>query len=377
MGLLSVLFPRVGRTVVTNYSADQAKQKHKDDANICFWATFVISIILTGFAYHTYVVYKDVANSFGDILVSEPGLTPRPTDAGALVHVAAPAATVRPTAAVGDKDFNLQIYGPFALRREVEYCQWVEHSSTETTKHSDGSETTETTYYYTKGWRPAPVISAFFNQPGAHHNPQRDPYPPGRVDATDVAVGNGFTVDSNLAQEVSVGRESVVPWNTNNYVNFMRSNAYKRNNFYYTNKDGWFYSPYKPSLAESFAKAAVEYMEGSLFDFQIGDIFSECNAGDIRVRFRTKTPAGGVSFIGRQTDKKGRVNTFKSIEDREVDAIYEGLHSAKEIMEMKISDVFSTFMWTAIGSVVSWIVTAFAYRNLSASEEEEQKRKYY
>ena len=367
------MFPRVGRTVVTNYSADQAKKKHEDDANTCFWITFVISILLSGYAYHTYSVYRDVANSFGDILVNEPGLTPRPTDAGALVHVAAPPATIRPARAVGDKAFNLQIYGPFALRREVEYCQWVEHKNTRTTKHDDGSETTETTYYYTKGWRLTPVSSLLFNQPGAHHNPQRDPYPSGMVDATDVAVGNGFVVDKNLAQKVSVNKERVVPWNTNNYVNFMHSNAYSKNNFYYTNKDGWFYSPYKPSLAESFVKTAVEYMEGSLFDFQIGDLFSECNAGDIRVRFRSIAPAGGVSFIGRQTGKNGRVNTFKSIEDREVAAIYEGLHSAEEIKEMKISDTFSTFVWTAIGSVVSWIITAFAYQNLRYSEEEKQK----
>ena len=380
MGFMSVLFPRRGRTVVRHYSASQAKKNHEFNQNVCFWISIVISVILTGVTYHTHTVYKDIQRSMGDIVINEPGLTPQPSHAGSVVHISAPATSIRPKKAVSDAEFNVGIYGPFSMSREVEYCQWTEHQSTKTHKHRDGSETTETTYYYTKGWRSTPINSLFFNQPGAHHNPQRDPYPSRSVvDSTDVSVGNGFTIDSNLAKYVSVSSHPVVNWDASSYNAFMKSQAHQRDNFYYTNKNGWFYSPYTPSTAERLAKAAVQYMEGSLFDFQLGDLFSECTAGDIRVRYRTKTPSGGVSLIGRQTDDMGRIDTFKSIDDREVDAIYEGRHSAEEVKRLRIADAFSNFMWAGIGMIVSWVVTGavLMYKNKNEEDDEEEHEKEY
>lgn len=364
MGFMSILFPRRGRTVVRHYSADQAERKKEMNQNVFFWLMVVVSFILTGFTYHSYSVYKDIQRSLNDIIVNEPGLTPHPGYAGSVIHIAAPSNTIQPAKPLGDIDFNLNIYGPFSMKREVEYCQWMEHQSTRTHKHSDGSETEETTYYYTKGWRPSTIPSIFFNQPGAHHNPQRDPYPSlNVVDSTDVNVGDGYTIDSNLAKHVSVKSEPVVNWDFNSHSNFLQSSAHKKDNFYYTNKNGWFYSPYSPSTSEKLAKMAVEYMEGSLFDYQFADLFSECTAGDIRVRFRTKTPKDGVSLIGRQSDENGRIDTFKSIDDREVDAIYEGMHSANEVKNMKISDTFTKFVLFALGTLISWVVTGFVLKN--------------
>ena len=376
MGFMSILFPRRGRTVVRHYSSSQAKERREFNQNLCFWICIVVSIILTGVTYHTHTVYKDIQHSLGDIIINEPGLIRNPSHAGTVVHIAAPPTSIHPKKAVSDIDFNVGIYGPFSMRREVEYCQWTEHQSTKTHKHSDGSETTETTYYYTKGWRSSPISSIFFNQPGNHHNPQRDPYPSGTVDSTDVSINNNeFTVDSNLARYVSVNSEPVVNWDINNYNTFMKSQAHNRDNFYYTNKDGWFYSPYTPSVAERLAKTAVQYMEGSLFDFQVADLFSECTAGDIRVRYRTKTPMGGVSLIGRQVDSTGRIDTFKSIDDREVDAIYEGMHSADEVKRLRIADAFSNFMWAGIGMVISWVVSGVVlmYKNKAREDDEHEK----
>lgn len=368
--------PRVGRTAVRYYTAEGARRRDNSCANYCYWAMLVISFILTATVYSTYTTYKDVSKSLGDIIVNEPGLTPHSAYRGSLVHIAAPSYTVKPKKAVSDEAFNLDYYGAFVMRREVEYCQWVEHQSTQTYKHGDGSETTETTYYYTKGWRSKPIYSALFDQPGAHHNPQRNPYPPGIVDSTDVSVGYGYTVDSNLAKHVSVEKEYYVSWDADSYKTFMKSQAHQRDNFYYTNKDGWFYSPYTPSTAERLAKTAVQYMEGSLFDFQLGDLFSECTAGDIRVRYRIKTPEGGVSLIGRQTDDKGRIDTFKSIDDRDVDVIYEGMHSVDEIKNMKVNDAYSEFIGALILCIVSWIITVIVI-GLTSESEPEYKYKYY
>lgn len=367
-------FPRQGRTEVRYYTAQQANEKNESRSSCCFWAMVVISFGLTAAVYSTYCTYKDVSKSLGDILVDEPGLSPRAAYAGSIVHIAAPPSTVRPAKAVSDKYFNIEYYGAFVLRREVEYCQWMEHQSTQTHKHSDGSETEETTYYYTKGWRSAPIGSMLFNQPGAHHNPQRNPYPPGIVDYTDVNVGNGYTIDSNLAKHVSVDTEYYIAINSTGFDKFIKSRAYKKDNFYYTNKEGWFYSPYTPSTAEKLAKMTVELMEGSLFDYQLADLFSECTAGDIRVRFRIKDPKDGVSLIGRQTDKRGRINTFKSIEDREVDIIYEGIHSTSKLKDLKVSDVYDEFIGMVFFCIVSWIIT-WIVSCVTSNSNDEQKYK--
>ena len=378
MGLMSLLFPRRGRTVVRHYSAESAKEKHESDATVSFWIFVVISLVLSGFTHHYYTVYNDLHNSLNDIIIREPGLTPTPSYTGSVVHIAAPANTIKPHKAVSDEDFNVHLYGPFSLEREVEYCQWFEHESTTTTKHSDGSETTTTTYYYTKGWRSSHVSSILFDQPAAHHNPLRDPYPSKTyADVTDVSVGDGYVIDKNLAKHVSVGYEPVVRWNSSIYESFLKSPAHLVDNFYYTNKDGWFYSPYTPSVAETLAKSALQYAEGTLFDYQFADLFSECTAGDIRVRFRSKTPENGVSLIGRQVDDAGKISTFKSIDDRDVDLIYEGIHSADKLKDMKVGDAFSTFVWFLIGSMVSWAITGFLFSVKNKNEENGEKKKNY
>lgn len=377
---MNIIFPRRGRTYASHYSAEQAKKRHEFNHTFFFWLMVVISLGLTAYTYHTYSIYKDIQQSLNDIDVHEVTLTPNSSFTNTVIHLSAPQTTIHPQKPLSDVDFNLNIYGPFSLKREVEYCQWMEHQSTRTIKHSDGSETEETTYYYTKGWHSTTIPSLFFNQPGNHHNPQRDPYPSRHViDSTDVTIGNGYVIDSNLAKYVNVKSEPVVNWDQQSYDKFTQSAAHKIDNFYYTNNNGWFYSPYTPSVAERLAKTAVQFMEGSLFDFQIGDLFSQCTAGDIRVRYRTKTPEGGVSLIGRQTDSKGRVNTFTSIDNREVDVIYEGMHGTEELKRMKISDTFKRFVWFSVGCVVAWVVTGLVlqYKKKVDREMEDNHEKYY
>jgi Transmembrane protein 43 len=79
--------------------------------------------------------------------------------------------------ALSDEDFRVSApTNSFRLRREVEYCQWVEFHTDETREDTDGNKHTLRTYYYQKSWRSHPVPSLLFDQPGAHHNPLRAPF---------------------------------------------------------------------------------------------------------------------------------------------------------------------------------------------------------
>ena len=59
--------------------------------------------------------------------------------------------------------------------------------------------------------------------------------------------------------------------------------------FVYVGQGGYFFSPHAASDFEKLAKVAGQYFEGSLFDYQVGDVVAaltgSCAAGDIRVSF--------------------------------------------------------------------------------------------
>ncbi|NEO82983.1 MAG: hypothetical protein F6J87_01795 [Spirulina sp. SIO3F2] len=75
------------------------------------------------------------------------------------------------TETIGDNEF-LKSDTYLAFWREVEMFAWEENSSSETTKNTGGSETTETTYTYSKAWSSSPENSSFFEVPDGHENPE-------------------------------------------------------------------------------------------------------------------------------------------------------------------------------------------------------------
>ena len=65
---------------------------------------------------------------------------------------------------LSDADFGIGAKA-IALRRSVEYYQWVEHASQKKEDKLGGKEVTTTTYTYTKEWVSRPVESANFHDP--------------------------------------------------------------------------------------------------------------------------------------------------------------------------------------------------------------------
>lgn len=60
-----------------------------------------------------------------------------------------------------------------AVKREVEMYSWAEKTESHSKTNTDGSETTETTYTYSKGWEENPKSSSNFKRPEGHENPQK------------------------------------------------------------------------------------------------------------------------------------------------------------------------------------------------------------
>jgi hypothetical protein len=83
------------------------------------------------------------------------------------------------------------------------------------------------------------------------------------------------------------GPSHVKQFNYRELDGFQSSNAHRNWQFYYTDYNGWFFSPYQESMALSLAKGFGKFLEGSLFDWQFGDLMDTvagCTAGDVRVR---------------------------------------------------------------------------------------------
>ena len=88
-----------------------------------------------------------------------------PANEGKLVHMCGDATTQD---VLKDAEFGISHNG-IMLRRKVQYYQWVEKSHEETKKNMGGSETTVTTYTYSKEWCNKPVNSTSFKERG-HDN---------------------------------------------------------------------------------------------------------------------------------------------------------------------------------------------------------------
>ena len=88
-----------------------------------------------------------------------------PANEGKLVHMCGDATTQD---VLKDAEFGIEHNG-MLLRRKVQYYQWREKSHEETKKNFGGSETTVTTYTYSKDWCNKPVNSTAFKEPG-HDN---------------------------------------------------------------------------------------------------------------------------------------------------------------------------------------------------------------
>ena len=323
-----------------------------------------------------------------------------------------------------DHEMNIGIPGALTLHRNTEYCQWQEIQSQDcqtckrTVKARDGSTKEEsyqcnciTTYNYIKRWKNRKIDSLLFNQPGAHHNPQRDPMPSTTFVGEDVTlefdgdVCNDDNDKSNsdpTSPSVSAKLDPTMlangvrnqPWRNVDFVpqgkapppsffsryfsdrtryeplqllkNTPTSPAAIEDNFVYVGQGGYFFSPYESSTASKLFNYFAQYLEGSLFDYQLGDLvgaLASCTAGDIRFYYSVKDP-NEISVLGQVREANGVVQITPRVlqgvgneKDSSIGLVHSGKHSAQDMLLAEDSD--SRFKATVMRAIFFlWSIAA-------------------
>ncbi|KAI9029254.1 hypothetical protein DFJ74DRAFT_478980 [Hyaloraphidium curvatum] len=261
-----------------------------------------------------------------------------PGMAGNMVHlnartVAASDPPVDPLFRVGGFDQSIR------LRRRVEFCEWREFSTESCRKTGSGDNEREVCtrqYYYIKDWQSSHVTSMMFDQPFGHQNPSRpelmqllrdgggDAHTGGaifeapHVYAAHTSNSDLVELDKRIVSAFDWFRNLVKP--TPSMLEEFRSSpassaalppgeqpSESKPVFRYVG-GGYFVSFYAPGTGWKILRGLGMAFDGSLLDYQIADLFSKCEAGDVRVSFDV-VEASPVSVVGKLGFAEGNAGT--------------------------------------------------------------------
>eukprot|EP00762_Andalucia_godoyi_P002103 ANDGO_02615.mRNA.1 Transmembrane protein 43 homolog len=330
---------RIGRTRFI--SAEQAVREAKCGARIWRVVSVLAAALSIAAVFNTEQSRRDYQVAFDEVQklsvnAREDSLPDRLH--GRVVHLVAE--NVHPDEILRDEEFGVIFPQSYRVRRTVEYCQWLEHSFDHVERDRDGNERRSRTYSYTKTWVPRPVPSFLYDQPFAHHNPQRTPY----EDQTSLvrsATAGLFRLSSEILKALPLNtRSKFRPTDVST-----ETSAFNNHGFVYIG-DGYFLSKYQPSLGESVVRTAGQIAEGSLLDFQIADLFSRCDAGDVRVYF--DVCIGSVaSVVGQLSDSSNEIGAFTASNGVAVGLMHFGKLSLDEMTRQYQSSHFWNSVFVA------------------------------
>jgi hypothetical protein len=256
---------------------------------------------------------------------------------GQLIHFSS--TSLQPAFELEDSSFSISFPRAVKYQRHTEYCQWREYHTDKEYEDSDGNKHTERTYYYMKEWVSYLVPSLLFDQPAAHHNPLRDPYPALSRSVPSAKV-DAFELNKNLIDRMHMSSKVLF---TREDPPVLVGPAFSQHdtnsNFRYIG-DGYFYSSYAPSGAETLFKVLGQTLEGTLLDYQLGDLFSQCSAGDIRIHFTVVSPRE-FSVIAKQVDSNGNLDVYTANNGYNIGIIHKGFKDAHKMFD----DELSSYRW--------------------------------
>lgn len=357
---------RSGRTVVyTRRSGSQGSNdcvdKFLEILLIIIGITFLIGVPL--YSHHCEQELFELTLAFeeaSEVVISvDSDQNPKAHLSGELLHVQS--SDVEPDSILSDRDFDVSAPNALKMKRNTEYCQWMEHY-TESREKRGEEEIVTRTYYYTKGWHSYRIPSFAFDQPFRHNNPQRDPTPYRYWQVEGARLGD-YTVDVDIINSISSYKEK--QWQHEDIIKFTNSPAALEHNFKYIG-DGYFYSAYSEGDILTIAKLAGQYLEGSLLDIQLFDLFPQCTPGDIRVYYTSIEPSQ-VTAIGLQKDAVGSLGGWRSSRNYLVALLGEGFKTADELMQEYRDNYLHWTVWVSRAFLIIWatVVSFFLFPSKS------------
>jgi len=250
------------------------------------------------------------------------------------------------------------------------------------------------------------INSLMFDQPGAHHNPQRDPMPNRMFVGDDAKLtfheGEGDTTNKNDANQHNENKQHhrerggliEAHLDPNMLSSGVRNQPYRRieftpdgtapppsffsrlfsfsfgptrrtrfeplqllkdtpnspaaihDNFVYVGQGGYFFSAYESATSSKLFNFFAQYLEGSLFDWQMGDLMPSCTSGDIRFYYQVQDPTI-VSVVGQLKSMQNSnmlqitPRTMNGIGDEKsstIGLVHSGHHSAQAMLMTEDSD---------------------------------------
>ena len=229
---------------------------------------------------------------------------------GKLVHMTGDATTQD---VLKDAEFGIE-YNGMMLQRNVEFYQWVEKSHEETKKNFGGSETTVTTYTYSKDWCNKPVNSTTFKEPG-HDNIVSYPVSGREQYATNVQYG-AFKFTQDMIEKLSNKKtyslaEYKIPA-------ALRGRACVADKFVYVGR----------KTAQS---ATPQVQEPAPQEESCSVSPTDPQIGDVRITWEVISPKEAVSIVYVQTGDTFTPYHAKS--DRSVALLGMGIQSAEQLYE--------------------------------------------
>ena len=348
---------------------------YDNNTNVNWCLIICAGLFMIAFPYYLFLQEKLFLDMSGAFLEIEDLIVENPStgEVGTIAHYDG---TYKGT--VADAQFGVSVNHSLVLNRHTEYCQWREYttSSCETCYRTENNERVsyscncKTTYHYVKDWTSSRRISLLFDQPVNHNNPIRDPAPSAKFSSGDAVLLQGNVPLSEDLVSKTKATPKRVEWERGDgrtaattrveefsffspktwfgiYDTFRiepvsllgkttHSRAASEDNFYYIGQGGYFFSPYQASDAERLLKLFGGYIEGTLFDWQIMDLFPQCTAGDIRVHYTVLDP-DNISVVG-QISSDGVLDSFKTSNNFVVGVLHEGNDGAKVMMDEDVAD---------------------------------------
>ena len=233
-----------------------------------------------------------------------------------------------------DKDFGVGAKA-IALKRNVEYYQWVEHSQEKKEDKLGGKEVTTTTYTYTKEWTSRPVESAQFKDPAYQNkNMVLTTVEEAEQYAENVSWG-AYKLNESLIHSIrsNEGLDLAIAEDLLKQLDKSAQTAYER--FYGVNDS------INKAMAAAENKKDLEYVHQAGNILYYGRVPGSPEVGDVRVTFEKVVPAKVtvMAVVDGDTFKP-----FKAKNGKRFQTLVMGKKSGDEIIEAQ-KEANNMFLW--------------------------------